>query len=333
MTRVSRRRLLRHIERMQGVKVLVVGDFMLDKYVWGTVSRVSPEAPVPVLLVEREEYRPGGAGNVAANVAAMGGVAIAVGVRGEDAEGLLLLEVLGGRGVLTDGVVPSQVRPTTVKCRVIAHSQQVVRMDRESTEALSPADEERLLAACAGWVPQVQAVILQDYNKGVLTPRVIDALISSCRERDLIVAVDPKVENFSAYRHVTLLKPNQSEVERFLGRRLRTEEELVTYGASLRRRQHASLLLVTRGERGMVLFGPGRAVHHIPTKAREVYDVSGAGDTVVSVMTLALAAGARPLEGAFLANAAAGICVSKVGTQPVSRAELEADVRRDGTLG
>jgi len=333
MTHLTRQRLLQCIERMQGIKVLVAGDYMLDKYVWGTVTRVSPEAPVPVVVVEREEFRPGGAGNVASNVAAMGGVPMALGIRGRDAEGQILADVLASRGIVSSGLVAGDGRATTLKCRVVAHSQQLVRMDRESPEALAVADEDRILAAARECLFETDAVILEDYNKGVLTPRVIETLISWAQERGIPVAVDPKLENFRMYRHVTLLKPNQSEVERLLGITIRDEAGLVSCGGVLRRRMHAHLLLITRGERGMTLFGPGRAVRHIPSRAREVYDVSGAGDTVVAVMTLALAAGARPGEAAHLANAAAGICVSKVGTQPVFKAELESDVRSDATLG
>jgi len=333
MMRLTRRRLLTCIERMQGTKVLVAGDYMLDKYVWGTVTRVSPEAPVPVVVVDREEYRPGGAGNVAFNVRALGGVPAALGIRGEDPEGQLLADVLTARGIGAGGLVAVPGRATTLKCRVVAHSQQLVRMDREATDALASEDEDRLLAAARESLPTAQAVILEDYNKGVLTPRVIEALIGWAQDRGIPVAADPKLENFRTYRHVTMLKPNQSEVERHLGITIRDEDHLVSCGSALRRRMHAHLLLITRGERGMTLFGPGRSVRHIASRAREVYDVSGAGDTVVAVMTLALASGARPWEAACLANAAAGICVSKIGTQPVYRAELESDVRRDDTLG
>lgn len=311
---------------------MVVGDFMLDKYIRGAVSRVSPEAPVPVVAVEREEYRAGGAGNVAANISALGGVPLALGVLGADRDGQTLAEIVAAQGADIAGLVPSTGRMTTLKCRVLAHSQQLVRMDRESTEPLSSEEEEKVLAVAREALSRVDAVILEDYNKGVLTARVISSVIGWARERGIPVAVDPKLENFLAYRHVTLLKPNQSEVERVLGLALRDEDGLVSACAGLRRRMHAHLLLVTRGERGMILFGPGRSVHRLPSKAREVYDVSGAGDTVVAVMTMALVAGAKPWEAAYLSNAAAGICVSKVGTQPVSMAELRHEVHGDGAL-
>ncbi|MBN1426462.1 D-glycero-beta-D-manno-heptose-7-phosphate kinase [Candidatus Fermentibacteria bacterium] len=333
MTRLRRRRLLACIQRMQGARVLVTGDYMLDKYVWGTVHRVSPEAPVPILVVDREEFRPGGAGNVAANVSAMGGTAMSLGLRGDDPEGATLREVLLARGIKADGLIVGEGRDTTVKCRIVAHSQQLVRMDRESTSAASTRDQERLLETARARMGEADALIMEDYNKGVLTPRVIETLIQWSHERGIPVAVDPKLENFHSYRHVTLLKPNQSEVERFLGIAIRDENQLVAAGTTLRRRMHADLLLITRGERGMTLFGPGRAIRHIPSKAREVYDVSGAGDTAVAVMALALACGAHPWEAAYMANAAAGICVSKIGTQPVSVAELEHDVQQDETLG
>lgn len=333
MNRLRRQTLLACIQRMQGAKVLVAGDYMLDKYVWGTVSRVSPEAPVPIVVVEREEFRPGGAGNVAANVSAMGGSAMALGLRGDDPEGATLAKVLGARDIRTDGLVIGEDRGTTVKCRVVAHSQQLVRMDRESTAAASESQQDLLLEAARAWMDEADALILEDYNKGVLTPRVIETLIGWAHGRSIPVAVDPKLENFEAYRHVTLLKPNQGEVERLLNTAIREESHLVAAGSALRRRMHTDLLLITRGERGMSLFGPGRSVRHIPSRAREVYDVSGAGDTVVAIMALALACGARPWEAAYLANSAAGICVSKMGTQPVSREELERDVRDDRALG
>lgn len=329
---VRRRKLLSHIERLKGMRVLVVGDFMLDKYVWGTVNRVSPEAPVPVVSIDREEFRPGGAGNVAANVSALGGIPLVVGVRGCDPEGEILLEVLRERGAVVEGLMETHGRCTTVKCRVIAQSHHLVRMDREVTDPLSPREEDGVLARVQESLAQADAVILEDYNKGVLTPRVISTVVGWARQRGVVVAVDPKLENFMAYKHVTLLKPNQQEVERVLGVGRLSEDLLVKLCSALRRRMRAKLLLVTRGERGMALFGPGSSVTLLGSKAREVYDVSGAGDTVVSVMAMALAAGARPWEAAYLANAAAGICVSKVGTQPVNAEELLRDVHNDRAL-
>jgi rfaE bifunctional protein kinase chain/domain len=333
MKKLSRMRLLTFIERMHEVKVLVAGDFMVDKYVWGSVGRISPEAPVPVLVVDHEEYRPGGAGNVAANIGKLGGIPIALGLCGMDQAGKHLLAVLDERGIRVDGIVETEGRPTTLKCRVMAHGQQLVRMDTEATHEPDPTELDALISKANDLISEARAVVLQDYNKGTLGKELITSLIGMSNERGLPVAVDPKFHNFFAYERATLFKPNQTEVERALGIAIRDHEQLLQAGRRLHERIGVKLLLVTSGEHGMTLFGHEDIPQHIPSRAREVFDVSGAGDTVISVMTLALAAGASPLEASYLANAAAGVCVSKMGTQPVSREDLVLEIEDDEALG
>jgi rfaE bifunctional protein kinase chain/domain len=333
MKRLSRTRLLTYIEKMHDLKVLVAGDFMVDKYVWGSVDRISPEAPVPVLVVDHEEYRPGGAGNVAANIIKLGGIPIALGLCGTDQAAEHLLAVLDERGVRVDGIVETEGRPTTLKCRIVAHGQQLVRMDTEATHEPDPAELGALISRAKDLIAEAGAVVLQDYNKGTLGKELIASLIGMSNKRGIPITVDPKFHNFFAYERATLFKPNQGEVERALGIAIRDHEQLLQAGRKLHERIGVTLLLVTSGEHGMTLFSREDVPQHIPSRAREVFDVSGAGDTVISVMTLALAAGARPLEASYLANAAAGVCVSKVGTQPVSREELVLEIEHDEALG
>jgi len=333
MNKVTKKRLLSVIDAMQEIPVLVAGDYMLDKYVWGRVDRVSPEAPVPVLAVDREEFRPGGAGNVAANIVALGGCTYAVGIVGNDTESGQLLVSLQERRIDVGGMVLSDFRPTTTKCRLVAHHQQLVRMDHEKTIPANEREIEDIHSRLDLLFPKVKAVILQDYNKGMLCESVIRSLISRCINGNIPVAVDPKLENFFRYQGVTLFKPNEKEVERALGITVQNDDDLRVAGHRLQEQIKADLLLITSGEHGMTLFIDKETVHHIPTRAQEVFDVSGAGDTVISVMSLALVAGARPAEAAFLANAAAGICVSKVGTQPVFRDELIQEITHDESLG
>ena len=333
MKRLSRIRLLECIENMREVKVLVAGDFMVDKYVWGSVDRISPEAPVPVLVVDREEYRPGGAGNVAVNIGKLGGISIALGLCGNDQAASHLMSTLEERAVRVDGMVQTDNRPTTLKCRVVAHGQQLMRMDTEATHRPEQDEAHALVARAQHLITQVGAVVLQDYNKGTLTKELITSMIRMSHERGIPVTADPKFDNFFAYEKATLFKPNQSEVERALGIAIRDHQQLLNAGHELQQRLCVRMLLVTSGEQGMTLFAQDDDPQHIASRAREVFDVSGAGDTVIAVMTLALASGASPLEASYLANTAAGVCVSKVGTQPVSREELLREIKHDDSLG
>jgi D-beta-D-heptose 7-phosphate kinase/D-beta-D-heptose 1-phosphate adenosyltransferase len=309
--------------------VLVVGDVMVDRYYAGTVRRISPEAPVPVVDVAEESQRLGGAANVARNLRALGSAVDLVGVVGADAEGRWAAGELESSGVGAGGLVTDGSRPTTLKCRVVAHSQHVVRFDRERVGPILGAArrrvDEQLTAAWAG----AHAVVVSDYGKGLVQPWLMARLRALGRRRRVPVAVDPKSPHFELYRGATVVTPNLGEA--LAAARLKGEgEELVRRaGAALRRRCGASIL-ITRGEEGMTVFSGSSEPATIATVARKVYDVTGAGDTVVAVVALALAGGAGLELAAHLANLAAGVVVGSFGTASVTRGQLLAELRRGG---
>ncbi|HKQ57249.1 MAG TPA: D-glycero-beta-D-manno-heptose-7-phosphate kinase [Candidatus Eisenbacteria bacterium] len=318
------------IGRFAGRRILVLGDLMLDRYLWGRVDRISPEAPVPVVELERETHALGGAGNVAANLRALGAEPVLLGVIGEDADGTHLLGALRNRGVSTMGIVADRARPTTVKTRIIAHAQQVVRADKESRADLDGPAFEALAGRIEAEIARCESVIVSDYGKGVITPRSLEHALGLARERRLPVSVDPKESHIDAYRGVSILTPNQHEAGYIQGRRIVDETSLMEVGWGLQERLGAEAVLVTRGPAGMSLFEKGGRYTHLPTVAREVYDVTGAGDTVVSVVALALAAGADYPTASFLSNHAAGVVIREVGTASCTPSQLEASIA-DGT--
>jgi D-beta-D-heptose 7-phosphate kinase/D-beta-D-heptose 1-phosphate adenosyltransferase len=323
MTRAERRDLLRTIARFRGRRVLVVGDLMLDQYIRGSVSRISPEAPVPVVRVTGESHIPGGAGNVVSNLADLGAIVAVVGVVGEDEAGRRLLEQFRGRGADVDGVCVDAERQTTQKCRVVAERQQAIRYDRETVGPLSHSTETRLLASLSDELSRAEAVILSDYGKGVIGPRLLSRAIPAARRRGIPVTVDPKPEHFRRYRGVTCVTPNTNEAWACMRREPKPGAEAVdALGADILKTLRSRSVLITRGPDGMSLFEAHGKVTHIPTVAREVFDVSGAGDTVISTLTLALAAGASLPRAAVLANQAAGIVVAKLGTATTDPDEL-----------
>jgi len=303
--------------------ILVFGDLMLDEFIRGRVRRISPEAPVPVLEVEEEHWVLGGAGNVVNNLVALGAKVGEVGVVGDDTFGRLLNETLEEKGVDTRGLVVDLTRPTIRKTRVIAHHQQVVRVDRESKAPLSDRVRgdlvEQLTAMADGW----DAVIVSDYGKGVIEKQSLPAIIAAFRAQGAIVAIDPKPQNMAAYLGATFLTPNHFEAGQMAGVEMENDAEVEQQGMALRKTLQCDDLLITRGERGMsLLLDDG--IHHLPTVAQEVFDVTGAGDTVISVMTYFLAQGKSPLEAARLANIAGGIVVGKLGTATVTVDEIMA---------
>jgi len=322
-TRAERQEIQRTIARFSGRRVLVVGDLMLDQYIRGSVSRISPEAPVPVVRVTGESFVPGGAGNVISNLSALGAAVSVVGVVGEDEAGRRLLEQFRSKGAEVDGVCVDVERQTTQKCRVVAERQQAVRYDRETAGPLSHLTEKRLLASVADAIARAEAVILSDYGKGVLGPRLLARAIAAARRRGIPVAVDPKPEHFLKYKGATCVTPNTSEAWACMRREPKPgSDALVALGRDILKTLRARSVLVTRGPDGMSLFEDKGKVTHIPTVAREVFDVSGAGDTVISTFTLALAAGAPPTRAAVLSNQAAGIVVGKLGTATTDPKEL-----------
>ena len=323
-------RLRDRVARFAGRRIAVLGDLMLDRYLWGRVERISPEAPVPVVEVERETSTLGGAGNVAENLAALGAKPVLVGLVGADAVAKQLLDELGARGVDASPVVRDGARPTTVKTRLMAQAQQVVRFDHESRQPISGDALTRVLAALEPLLATCDGLIVSDYGKGVVIPATLDVALPLAKKRGIAVSVDPKESHIDSYRGVTLLTPNQHEAGYVQGQRIRDERSLMEVGWGLQKRLDANAVLVTRGAEGMSLFERGGRYTHLPTVAREVYDVTGAGDTVVSVAALALAAGADFPEACALANHAAGVVIREVGTASCSPQQLIASLSERG---
>lgn len=308
-----------------GKRIVVLGDVMLDEFIWGRVRRISPEAPVPVVEVDRQTLALGGAGNVASNLVALGASATPIGVVGSDRDAERLRSALHDIGMTVEGLVIDADRPTTSKTRVIAHSQQVVRADRESRAPITPEIEKCLLSIFRSALESADAVVVSDYGKGLLTPALLSSTLSAARERGLTVCLDPKMRNFDHYQPVTVITPNNQEAAEAAGIAIDDEESLTAAGRKLLASIECRAVLVTRGEEGMTLFTED-GVTHIPTVAREVYDVTGAGDTVIATLALAIASGASLEEAAVLANHAAGVVVGKVGTASVTREELLATI-------
>lgn len=303
--------------------ILVLGDLMLDEYLFGQVSRISPEAPVPVVEVSEEKFLLGGAANVAWNIASLGAQVVPVGVVGRDHPRQTILKEFQKRKISKSGMVEDSSRHTTIKTRIVAHHQQVVRVDREHRRDLSPASEARVIVRLKKLIPAADAVLIEDYNKGLITDKVLKAALELCRRHKKIVTVDPKFNHFLDFKGVTLFKPNVLETERALGLKIAGPQDMLKAGKMLMARLKTRAVLITAGDRGMYLVTRENQSQHIPTMAKEVYDVSGAGDTVIAVLTLALAAGASFLEAAVLANHAAGVEVSKFGVAAVSVNELK----------
>ena len=304
------------------VRVLVVGDVMLDRYISGRVARISPEAPVPVVHVEEDSSAVGGAANVAANVVALGAGCAVVGCVGDDEAGRELRGELAELGVDLDGLVAAPQRPTTVKTRVMARHQQVVRVDREQVGDIDEETADRLAEAARRLSSACSAVAIQDYNKGVLVPSVVTAVVTAAAESDIPSVVDPKRQRFFEYPGVTVFKPNAKELEDALGEALRPDDG--TWMEAVRERLACHHLLLTLGEQGMALHSEGAETVLLPTSAHSVYDVSGAGDTVTAVLAVCLAAGGTALESAILANHAAALEVAKAGVATVIPSEILA---------
>jgi D-beta-D-heptose 7-phosphate kinase/D-beta-D-heptose 1-phosphate adenosyltransferase len=311
------------VDRFAACRILVVGDAIMDEFVWGRVERISPEAPVPVVVVDRESLMLGGAGNVVNNIVALGGQVVLCGVIGNDPMGRELVRMLRKMNTTTEGLVVEDGRPTTIKTRVVAHSQQVVRVDREERRPVDPDSTEKLLATAEQHLPSIQAIVISDYGKGVVGESLMDGLRAVTRNRQVLLAVDPKVQNLHLYRQVTLITPNHHEAQAMSGVAIQDRESLERAGTSLLQELDCGMVLITQGEAGMTLFHRGDSSVHIPTVARKVFDVSGAGDTVISSFTLSLAAGLTSREAAVVANFAAGIVVGEVGTATVSGPRLQ----------
>ena len=308
-------------------RVLVLGDVMLDEFWWGRVSRISPEAPVPVVQVTGQSFHLGGAGNVAASVRSLGGGAVLAGVVGRDTAAERVREALAAAGVDSHLVEVGRDRPTTVKTRIVAHGQQVVRADREDAADVPARAQAALLESVRRELPSCGALVISDYQKGVVTASLLRRVLPLAKRHGVPVLVDPKVRHFRLYRGATVVTPNQIEAEQATGLQLRSPAEVVAAGRRILSLLGCRAVLVTRGEHGMSLCERGRPPLHVPTAAREVFDVTGAGDSVIAAMALALAAGASLPEAAVLANCAAGVVVGKIGTAQASPAEVLAAAR------
>jgi rfaE bifunctional protein kinase chain/domain len=329
MIEISKNRLDELKKGFEGKRIAVIGDMMLDGYYWGDVKRISPEAPVPVLEVEEEFFRFGGAANVALNIQTLGGMPIPVGVIGYDSYGTIFSSLMKENKIEDDYILVDDERPTTTKTRIIANNQHVVRIDKESKSNISSKIEEKLIVQLANLMDSLDGIILQDYNKGVLTPSLINKIISIANNKNILVTVDPKFDNFFDYKNVTVFKPNKKETEAVLGMKIMSDEDISSAGERLLLELNSQYVLLTLGENGIAVFEKDGTEKRMPTKARKVADVSGAGDTVISTLTIALAAGANIYEASFLANYAAGIVCGEVGIVPIEKEKLFETVFKD----
>ncbi len=314
------------LENFSKVKVLVVGDVMLDRFWWGNVSRISPEAPVPVVNLQNTSLVAGGAANVAANIAGLGAEPLLVGVIGDDEEANLFPAALVKTNVSPDYLVKITGRQTTIKTRIIAHSQQVVRIDRETDQNLTANEEKKVWEIIKKLLNKADIIIISDYAKGVLTKKLVERLITKAREINKFVLVDPKGKNYSKYKNATLLTPNQKEAAEACNFEETGKDYVKKSGKMLLENLAVNAVLITQGENGMMLFQKNGKISHLKSFARKVYDVTGAGDTVVAALAVALAAGADFYTAAMIANTSAGLVVEQIGTTAISLDLLEKEL-------
>ncbi len=317
---------MRAVRNFRNKRILVFGDVMLDRFIWGAVSRISPEAPVPVVEIKTESTRLGGAANVASNIRSLGGIPVPLGVIGNDFEGDRLREEFRALGAPIGGLVVDRDRPTSIKTRIIAHHQQVCRTDREDRSPISQDVQSRIVEKFNSALQSVEAVIVSDYAKGLISAPLLRRVLPQAKSAHKIVCVDPKMKNFALYKPATVITPNTTEAEQASGITISGNRDLLRAGRKILSDSGIEHLLVTRGEEGMALFESESRVTCIPTVAKEVFDVTGAGDTVISTLALSLVAGLSILESAVLANIAAGIVVGKLGTASVTPEELLAAI-------
>lgn len=322
-------RIKRIVSNFRDKNILVIGDLILDEFIWGKVSRISPEAPVPVVWVKSESFMPGGASNVANNINSLGGRAHMVGVVGKDDRAGILRGELGHRGVNVDGVFSDAERPTILKTRVIAHQQQVVRIDKEKVDPIHESTIKKIVSFVENVIDDMDGIVIEDYGKGLISPALLNKIVPLAKKKGKIIAVDPKEEHFSYYKGVTVLTPNEHEAARAVRYEIKDDATLKKAGFDLLGKLKARVILLTLGENGMMVFEQGKAPKKIETIAQEVYDVSGAGDTVAATFTLSLISGANTIQAAHIANCAAGIVVGKVGVALATQDEVVERMRQE----
>jgi len=318
--------IIEQIDTFRNQRIAVIGDLILDIYHRGTSERISPEAPVPVVSIDHVDYHPGGAANVAMNLRTLNAQVDIIGMVGDDLNGEMLKSELKTSGIQTEGIVTSAHHPTTAKTRVIAGSQHVVRTDMEKTDPLSPELQDAIIGYLKSRLSEYDALILQDYNKGVLQPSLIRRVIQAAREAGVLITVDPKFQNFFEFKQSNLIKPNLLEVSSILARNVRTESEIEDAGRDLLERMESDYVVITLGARGMAIFERGKSPERLSTVAHNVADVSGAGDTVISTLTLSLASGLSLKQSAFLGNVAAGRVCEEVGIVPIQFETLKRNI-------
>ena len=318
---ISSERLIEITDKFKKAKIMVIGDIMIDEYMWGSVDRISPEAPVPVVAVDEVTTRLGGAANVVQNLSKIGVTPVLVSICGNDFNGKQLIKMLADINCSGEYIYKSQIRPTTIKTRIMARQQQVVRADRELCVDLSDVELKEIFKNFEKALSGINGIIISDYGKGVIYPVFLENIITACHEKNLFIAVDPKERHFDLYEGVTVITPNLREAHVALGipySKQHSDEEIGNIGWQIIDKFRISYLLLTLSDRGMALFEKdGKKFAHLPTVARNVYDVTGAGDTVISIFSAAMICGASPKEAAFIANHAAGITISEIGTASV----------------
>jgi rfaE bifunctional protein kinase chain/domain len=324
MISINKERITELLHNLMSKRIAVVGDVMIDRYIWGNVNRISPEAPVPIVEVESESSRLGGAANVAINIASLGAKAELIGIVGDDFSGKEFRSILQQQNASSNGIITDSSRPTTVKTRIIAHHQHIVRIDSEEKRDIGPDIQKKILAVMEENIDSIDGIIIEDYNKGVVVKGLIQEIISLANRKNKIVAIDPKFNNFFEYKNVTVFKPNKKEAEEALGIKIHSETDALAAGKLLLEKLNAENILITRSEKGMSLFEKNGTITHIPTVARKVADVSGAGDTVIATLTAMLVAGATMAEAAILANYAGGIVCGEVGIIAIDPETLQS---------
>ncbi len=312
------------LRRCRDLKVMVIGDLMLDRYLWGNVTRISPEAPVPIINIEDEDVRFGGAANVANNLIGLNVSPVVVGVVGADKWGEMFREKLLEKSLQTAGLIVDESRPTTIKTRIIGNNQHIARVDREKSHPISHDTFGKIAEFIESEIPKVDAIILEDYNKGLLTVELIEKAVGLAQKHHKIITVDPKFDNFLAYRNVTVFKPNRKETAEALAMRVETEQDIRRAGKKLLEILQAQNVLITLGAMGMALFEANGNDFFMPTQARKVADVSGAGDTVIATLTSVLAANGDIKEAVVVANVAAGVVCEEVGAVPITSEKLRS---------